>query len=199
MTFNISFSGTALQSGSAKVTTGSGQVLRLATRVMFARSTVRWNVGFCDLLGFSCYGVYIHNLNIVSFSKQPKALIAAAAHIAALCYGKVQSTTTSYLPRVKWMSWHVPPTALISASTAAHLSEPEIRSFSPAREYVPSIIILVRVITLCLFVQPVYNNYNKEANGRLHSNFLRWPAGAKPSFIGDCMEQMRQTTMYWFI
>ena len=94
------------------------------------------------------------------------------------------------------MSCHVPSTALISASTAAFLSEPEIRSFSPPLEYVPSIIILVRVITLCLFIQPVYNNYNKEANGRLHSNFLRWPAGAKPNFIGDCMEQLRQTTMY---
>ncbi len=67
MTFNISFSSTALQSGSAKVTTESGQVLRLATRLMFARSTVRWSVGFCDLLGFSFYGVYIHNLNVVSY------------------------------------------------------------------------------------------------------------------------------------
>jgi len=55
------------------------------------------------------------------------------------------------------------------------------------------------VITPCLLIQAVYNSYNKEPNGRLHSDFLRWPAGAKPNFIGACLAQLRQTTLYWFI
>ena len=56
-------------SGAVRAITESGGVLSAGTRVIIASSTVRWGVGFCNLLRFSFYCVYIYDLNVVSYFK----------------------------------------------------------------------------------------------------------------------------------